>query len=289
VSTYAIGDLQGCFDEFKALLDAIEFDSARDSLWLLGDLVNRGPSSLATLRFIRKLGDSAKVVLGNHDLHFLAVFYGGHDTRRADTLDELLSAPDVEELAAWLRAQPLIHVDEDLGWLMVHAGVPPLWSREELIELAAEAREFYAGQNGADFFAGMYGNSPVRWNKKLVGLERIRCVVNYLTRMRLVAIDGTLDFASKGAPNDLPAGFSPWFMQERFGALGLSIAFGHWAALEGDTSFKGSQSVTGANDKTEGFLPRVAALDTGCVWGRELTALCLETGSRTSVSAGTEP
>jgi len=284
VATYAIGDLQGCLDEFEALVDAIEFTPSEDRLWLVGDLVNRGPKSLATLRFIRQLGDSVNVVLGNHDLHFLAVFYGGHDTRRSDTLDELLAAPDVEELAAWLRTQPLVYQDCDLGWLMVHAGVPPLWSQEELLERAAEAKEFYGGNNGAEFFAGMYGNSPVRWNDKLVGLERVRCVVNYLTRMRLVATDGTLDFAVRGAPSDLPAGFLPWFLQERFRPLDAKVAFGHWAALEGNTEFSGARSPQ--DNCNEGYLPSVAALDTGCVWGRELTALCLETGLRTAVAAG---
>jgi len=277
VATYAIGDLQGCFDEFEALLKAIDFVPDRDKIWLVGDLVNRGPKSLATLRSIMALGDSAQVVLGNHDLHFLSVFYGGHDTRRSDTLDELLAAPDVEDLAAWLRTQPLMYTDSDLGWLMVHAGVPPLWSLAELSERALEAREFYTGANGADFFAGMYGNSPVRWNKNLTGLERVRCVVNYLTRMRLVAIDGTLDFANKGAPNNLPPGFLPWFSQERLGPLGIKVAFGHWAALEGE--------IDGKIEDDTGYLPTVAALDTGCVWGRKLTALCLETGLRTAVAA----
>lgn len=285
MATYAIGDIQGCFDEFEALLKAIDFTPAKDRLWLLGDLVNRGPKSLATLRRIKQLGDSAQVVLGNHDLHFLAVFYGGHDTRRSDTLDELLSAPDVEELAAWLRTQPLVHCDRELGWLMVHAGAPPLWSLEEVLDRAAEAREFYTGHNGADFFAGMYGNSPVRWNKKLTGLERIRCVVNYLTRMRLVAVDGTLDFENKGVPSDVPTGFLPWFLQERLGPLRINVAFGHWAALEGDASGDVGRVITKKPEDNTGFLPAVAALDTGCVWGRELTALCLETGQRTAVAA----
>ena len=289
MATYAIGDIQGCFDEFETLLQSIDFTPVKDTLWLLGDLVNRGPNSLATLRRIQQLGDAAKVVLGNHDLHFLAVFYGGHDTRRSDTLDELLSAPDIEELAGWLRSQPLIHCDRELGWLMVHAGVPPLWTLPELIERAAEAREFYTGHNGAEFFAGMYGNSPVRWNKKLAGLERIRCIVNYLTRMRLVAVDGTLDFANKGAPSDLPPGFLPWFFQERLVPLEISVAFGHWAALEGKLSSGAVKSVPKQQENGQqdnlGFLPTVAALDTGCVWGRELTALCLETGKRFAVAA----
>jgi len=250
VATYAIGDLQGCFDEFEALLKAIDFVPSRDTLWLVGDLVNRGPKSLATLRGIAKLGGSVKVVLGNHDLHFLAVFYGGHDTRRSDTLDELLAAPDVEDLAAWLRNQPLIHTDSDLGWLMVHAGVPPLWSLAELIERAAEA---------------------------------------HLTRMRLVAVDGTLDFANKGVPNEPPTGYLPWFSQERLGPLGINVAFGHWAALEGNTSVRGGKSAKGKQEQKHreeaGHLPTVAALDTGCVWGRKLTALCLETGKRTAVQA----
>ena len=280
--TYAIGDLQGCLDEFDALLEAISFSPKTDVLWLVGDLVNRGAESLGTLRRVRELGDAARLVLGNHDLHFLAVFYGGHRPKRSDTLDDLLAAPDAEELAAWLRVQPLVHHSPSLGWLMVHAGVPPQWTLDDLMERAAEAQRFYAGSGGPEFFAGMYGNTPGVWREDLDGLPRVRCIVNYLTRMRLIDGSGALNFDLKGAPTNLPNGFVPWFAQPRAKPLGAKIAFGHWAALEGKTELG-----VAVNPETPlaGSLPQVAALDTGCVWGRELTALCLETGERSSVPA----
>ena len=283
MANYVIGDLQGCFDEFMALLKKVAFAPDKDTLWLLGDLVNRGPKSLQTLRYVMGLGESARTVLGNHDLHFLAVYYGGHETKRSDTLDELLSAADVDEIASWLRSQPLLQEQQELGWLMVHAGVPPLWTLEETRLRAQEAQRFYAGSGGAEFFAGMYGNVPARWSDDLAGLARMRCIVNYLTRMRLVARDGTLDFDLKGAPSVLPEGFLPWFSQDRPEALGVRVAFGHWAALEGQTD-----DLEYITDEAIPQVPQleVAALDTGCVWGRELTALCLESGKRVAVAAG---
>ena len=284
MATYIVGDLQGCCDELEVLLDALSFSVEADQLWLAGDLVNRGPRSLDTLRLLRELGESVRIVLGNHDLHFLAVFYGGHEVRRSDTLDELLCAPDVEDLASWLRTQPLVHHESQLGWLMVHAGIPPLWSLDDVLERAEEARQFYRGIGGAEFFAGMYGNTPARWSEELQGLDRIRCIVNYLTRMRLVAADGTLDFSLKGVPTDLPEGYLPWFLQPRAADLKTKIAFGHWAALEGRLDTAGDLVVN--ENLVPGILPDAAALDTGCVWGRQLTALCLESGERTQVSAG---
>lgn len=266
MATYAVGDVQGCKAELMDLLSALNFDRAQDELWLVGDLLNRGPDSLGTLRLARELGDACRVVLGNHDLHFLAVHYGGHDPRRSDTLDELLNAPDVDDLASWLRGQPLVHHHSELGWLMVHAGVPPAWSLDQVLARAGEATRYYAGTHGPEFFAGMYGNTPSNWREALTGLDRVRCIVNYFTRMRLIALNGELDFERKGAPQDLADGLLPWFAHPRPAPLGCKVAFGHWAALEG------------VADNTE-----VAALDTGCVWGRELTALCLETGERATV------
>lgn len=266
MATYAVGDVQGCCDELRHLLRVLDFKASKDELWLLGDLVNRGPDSLGVLRLARGLGSACRVVLGNHDLHFLAVYYGGHYPRRADTLDELLDATDVDELASWLRGQPLVHYDAKLGWLMVHAGIPARWSLTQVLERAEEARKFYSGMHGPEFFAGMYGNTPANWNDDLIGLDRVRCIVNYFTRMRLVGAAGELNFDRKGAPEDLADGLQPWFEQPRTQELGANVAFGHWAALEGV-----------ANN------PTVAALDTGCVWGRELTALCLSTGELTAV------
>ncbi len=288
MATYVIGDLQGCLSEFEALLGVIDFLPGRDEVWLVGDLVNRGPDSLGTLRRVRALGDCARVVLGNHDLHFLAVFYGGHAVRSSDTLDELLSAPDVAELAAWLRCQPLAHHAPQLGWLMVHAGVPPQWTLQELMARAEEARAFYSGLSGAEFFAAMYGDSPSRWSEELRGMDRVRCIVNHLTRMRLIDAGGVLDFALKGAPTNLPPGLAPWFVQPRREGLGAKVAFGHWAALEGRAVYGADQSADlwsdPDTDQAQSQI-RVAALDTGCVWGRALTALCLDTGKRSSVAA----
>lgn len=276
MATYAIGDVQGCCAELEDLLRAISFDPASDELWLAGDIVNRGPDSLGALRLAHELGSACRVVLGNHDLHFLAVYYGGHYPRRGDTLDELLGASDVDSLASWLREQRLVHYDAALGWLMVHAGVPPGWSLTQTLERADEARKFYSGTNGAEFFAGMYGNKPANWSDELIGLDRVRCIVNYFTRMRLIAADGELNFDRKGVPEDLADGFLPWFAQSTGDAKALllraKIAFGHWAALEGVADN-----------------PQVAALDTGCVWGRELTALCLNTGERTTVPSHAKP
>ena len=206
------------------------------------------------------------MVLGNHDLHFLAVYYGGHDPGRSDTLDALLGASDVDTLASWLRNQGLVHYDASLEWLMVHAGVPPSWSLKQTLERADEAKQFYGGTNGPEFFAGMYGNAPANWRDDLIGLDRVRCIVNYLTRMRMVEADGELNFDRKGGPEDLADGCLPWFDQPRKQTLGAKVAFGHWAALEG----------VAANDS-------VAATDAGCVWGRELAALCLQSGERIAV------
>jgi len=237
-------------------------------LWLVGDLVNRGPESLATLRFVRDLGAAACVVLGNHDLHFLAIYYGGHLPRRADTLKELLAAPDVDELAAWLRQQPLVWDGVAEGWLMVHAGVPPDWSLTDTLARAGEAHALYTGEQGPEFFRQMYGDQPARWHNSLQGLARARCIVNYLTRMRMIDAQGTLEFQHKGLPMDAPKTHRPWFAYKRAIKFERSIVFGHWAALEGHTG-----------------LANVVALDTGCVWGQRLTSLCLETGRLRAVSA----
>ena len=268
MATYAVGDVQGCRAELEALLELIAFDEANDELWLVGDLINRGPDSLGTLRLVRKLGSAARIVLGNHDLHFLAVHYANHKVRRSDTLDELLGAPDVDELANWLRARPLVHHDPALGWLMVHAGVPPDWDLQTLLALAGEAQACYSGDEGEAFFAQMYGNEPARFSSDLTGLSRVRCVVNHLTRMRVLDAALGMDFAVKGPPVDLAEGMAPWFARSRAQPLGARVVFGHWAALQGET---------GNAD--------VVALDTGCVWGRELTAMCLETEQRFCVAA----
>lgn len=269
MATYAIGDIQGCASELRSLLAALAFDAAQDRVWFVGDLVNRGPASLETLRFVRSLGDAARVVLGNHDLHFLALHYTQKTPRRSDTLSELLQASDVAELADWLRSQPLVYEDPDLpDWLMSHAGVPPGWSLKQTRQRAAFAHDYYAGPKGEKFFAKMYGNEPNRFSDKLTALDKTRCVVNHLTRMRMIAKKGHLDFDYKGSIADAPPSLQPWFKAARDTALGKRVLFGHWAALGGETNNADA-----------------VALDTGCAWGDRLTALCLETQRRHSVPA----
>ena len=266
MATYAFGDLQGCLREFDALLERVAL-GAKDELCLVGDLVNRGPDSLGTLRRVYGLRSQCRIVLGNHDLHFLAIYFGGHKPGRSDTFNELLRAPDVDELAHWLRRQPLIHRDKELGYVMVHAGIPHIWSIKQARKRAKEVHRVLRGKNPAipykKFFRVMYGNQPDTWDDKLTGVDRVRLITNYLTRLRLVRPDGRMDFQHKGTLADAPAGLVPWYEPRRRKPYPGRILFGHWAALDGVTSSE-----------------KVVALDTGCVWGRSLTAMCLQTGER---------
>ena len=270
MATYAIGDLQGCRGAFNALLKKIKFGS-QDELWLLGDLINRGEDSLGTLRDVLDIQAQCKIVLGNHDLHFLAIYFGGHSPGGSDTFDDLLAQDDVSELAGWLCRQHMTYQDQELGYFMSHAGLPHIWSMKQARKLGAEVEMVLRDEgevSRAQFFREMYGNEPDNWQEDLSGMSRVRCITNYLTRMRLVASDGQLDFAHKGALSEAPVGWLPWYELTAKRHYPLKILFGHWAALDG---------VTGVED--------IHALDTGCVWGRQLTAMCLETGERTSVEA----
>lgn len=268
MATYAVGDVQGCYDELSELLERLRFDPAADRLWLVGDLVNRGPLSLAVVRLVRSLGESAVAVLGNHDLHLLAVRYGGHAAKPSDTFDDVLEAPDAEEICAWLRTLPLLVCDRQLGYVMTHAGIPHIWDLAQAEHLAREVEAVIRGERFRDYFAAMYGNHPDIWDDGLSGMERWRAITNYYTRMRLVDENGRLDFAHKGPLEDAPDGWMPWYAPRASRPLGVKILFGHWASLEG---------VTGQED--------AIALDTGCVWGRALTALCLETKEFYSIPA----
>lgn len=269
MATYVVGDVQGCASELRALLASVGFDERVDRVWFVGDLVNRGPGSLATLRMVHALGDAARVVLGNHDLHFLALHYTGNPPRRSDTLDELLQAPDIEDLVQWLRGQPLIYEDSDWpNYIMSHAGVPPGWSLAQVRERAGLARDYYAGDQGEEFFTHLYGNEPNCYSEQLSMLDKTRCTVNHLTRMRMIATNGQLDFDYKGSIKAAPPVLQPWFKVHRTMALGKRVLFGHWAALGGET-----------NDMN------MLALDTGCAWGDRLTALCLDTQQRHWVAA----
>ena len=254
MSTYVIGDVQGCFAQLEALLVKVRYRRRNDRLWFVGDLINRGPDSLATLRFVRKLGDRAVSVLGNHDLHFLAIVFGGHPTRSSDTLDELLGAKDCLKLAHWLRRLPLLH--RGRGVVMAHAGVPHIWSLKQATKRARELEAVLSGDGYRQFFEAMYGNEPAAWSKSLDGIARQRVIVNYFTRMRFVNAAGELEFMHKGPSDQAPRGFRPWF--EFPHRIERPIVFGHWASLEGVRR------------------KRAIGVDTGCVWGRTLTALRLE-------------
>jgi len=256
---HAIGDVQGCYDALRRLLDKIAFDPAKDRVWLTGDLVNRGPKSLKTLRFVKGLGDAAVTVLGNHDLHLLAVANGvDHAEDRYGSLAKVLDADDCDELVDWLRARPLAHYDEQFGTLMVHAGVHPRWTLEKTLKRAAEVEAVLKGSDYTSLLPELYGDKPTRWSGKLSGYKRLRFIVNCLTRIRMVDGEGRMDFTHKGPPDVARKGLVPWYRVEGARWLGTRIVFGHWSAL--------------------GLLvrPDVISVDTGCVWKRELTAVRLD-------------
>jgi bis(5'-nucleosyl)-tetraphosphatase (symmetrical) len=256
MALYAIGDVQGCFAELQALLGKLRFDPARDTLWFTGDLVNRGPKSLETLRFIRSLGEAAVAVLGNHDLHLLAVAHGVSRTKHKDTFGDVLGAPDRDELLDWLRRRPLLH--RGGGFYLIHAGLPPQWTVDEAAFHAAEVEAVLRGEASAEFFRHMYGDQPDLWSEALEGFDRLRYVTNCLTRLRYCGADGRVEFRQKGAPGSQPPGLVPWFQAPGRRSAGANIVFGHWSTL-------GFHTENG-----------VFCLDTGCLWGGELTALRLD-------------
>ncbi len=260
MATYAVGDIQGCYDSLVCLLEQIDFDPKADTLWVAGDLINRGPKSLETLRFIRSLGDSTIVVLGNHDLSFLAVAEGFQAIRSGDTLEEILRADDCDELCHWLRQQKLVHHDHALGYTMVHAGIPPQWSIKKALRRSEEVEEVLQNPDHyQDFLLHMFGSEPKIWSKELRGHDRLRVITNYFTRKRFCDNDGQLEFQGKSGPNSAPNGFHPWYQIKQRKAKKDKIVFGHWAALQGHAD-----------------ADNVFALDTGCVWGGQLTVMCLE-------------
>ncbi len=257
MAVYAVGDLQGCFDPLRALLDRIGFDPARDRLWLCGDLVNRGPDSLACLRFVRDLGDAAVSVLGNHDLHLLAIA-AGHAPLDDEGLAAVLRAPDGNDLVHWLSRRPLLHHDPDLGFTLVHAGLPPQWDLEQARARARELEAVLRGPECEAFLSRMYGDRPDRWRDDLAGIDRLRFICNAFTRLRYCHPDGRLELSAKGPPGTQPPGALPWFDVPGRRSAGERIVFGHWSTL--------------------GPLQRadVIALDTGCVWGGQLSAVRLD-------------
>lgn len=268
MSTYAVGDIQGCLAPLKALLADVRFDPKKDHLWCAGDLVNRGPDSLDTLRFLQSLGTSVTCVLGNHDLHLLALAYATKPRRIDASLTALLNAPDKDQLLNWLCQWPLFYHDSELDFSMVHAGIPPQWSTAQCIEYSREVEQHIQSSSAQRtlFLDNLYGDFPTQWNNKLQGFDRLRLIVNYFTRMRFCDANGTLELQTKNSPQDAPSGFSPWFSFKR-NNMKSGLIFGHWAALEGRT--KKHQY-----DKND---TQLFALDTGCVWGGHLTLLNLET------------
>ncbi len=255
MSLYLIGDVQGCDEALQRLLATLDFSPSRDTLVLLGDLVNRGPDSLAVLRRLMALGDSAHCLLGNHDLHLLAVAHGVRRAHRNDTLAPILQAPDRAALLDWVRQRPLAL--QRHGWLLVHAGVLPQWSAEQTLALAQEVSQMLRGRDGPQWLQQMYGNQPDHWRDDWPETDRWRVVVNALTRLRFCSASGVMEFATKDSADAPPAGFMPWFDVPGRQTAHTPIAFGHWSTL--------------------GLLqrPHLLALDTGCVWGGCLSAACL--------------
>ena len=258
MATYAIGDIQGSYNEFRRLLDLINFN-AKDKLWLVGDIVNRGPNSLLLLRFLRAMNDAVIAVLGNHDLHLLVVAEGFAKAQPGDTLQGVLNAPDRDELLHWLRHQRLLHVSGD--YVMVHAGLLPSWSVMQAANLAQEAESFLHNKDHEEFrkfCSHMYGNQPDQWSASLEGYERIRVIINAMTRMRVCTYDGRMDFTFKGRVEDIPIDYLPWFDVPGRASKEATVICGHWSALSLQVK------------------SNLIALDTGCMWGGSLTAIRLE-------------
>ena len=257
MATYAIGDIQGCYHAFQSLLERIEFSLESDNLWLVGDLINRGSGSLDVLRWCYQHQKNIKTVLGNHDLHAIVVAHGIRKPHRSDTLQAILDAPDGEDLLTWLRHQPLMVVNAT--YVMVHAGLLPQWQVDEALAYAKEVEVVLQGDNYVEFLAHMYGNTPNVWQDNLTGYDRLRAITNAMTRMRVCTPSGALDFDFKGELADVPEGLVPWFDVPNRVSADQAIIFGHWSAL-------------GLHQREN-----VYALDTGCLWGGKLTAMCLET------------
>ena len=260
MAVYCIGDIQGCHKEFIRLLDQLDFDPQQDRLWLTGDLVNRGPQSLDVLRYVHALGDAAVTVLGNHDIHLLAAWTGASTLKHTDTLAQVLGAPDGEELLQWLRGLPLMHRDPDLGYTMLHAGLYPSWTLEQGEKRAREAEAALAGDDFPALMKQMYGNEPSLWSDDLEGWDRLRFIINAFTRMRYCDGDGRLLLDYKGSPGSQPPGYLPWFEVAQRPALpaGMTLITGHWSTL----GFHEEDGLVG--------------IDTGCLWGGQLTAIRLD-------------
>ena len=268
---YAIGDLQGCFDPLQRLLDHVEFNEHTDRLWFVGDLVNRGPHSLEVLRFIKGLPIPAIITLGNHDLHFLARLFGHKPPYpKEDTLQALLAAPDAEEMGHWLRNQSILYHDTALNIVMCHAGIAPVWTLTQAKARADELEQALRGEFYREFLTHMYGNTPDHWSSDLSGIDSLRVICNYFTRMRLCNSEGYLELSYQGTPDKIPDHFYPWYALPNRCDIGADLVFGHWAALQGHCPN-----------------PTIHAIDTGCVWGGPLTTLRLQDMQRFEVPGQT--
>jgi len=258
MTIYAIGDVQGCYEQLQALLQQLQVDYQQDTLWFTGDLVNRGPHSAEVVRFVKSLGECAVTVLGNHDLHLLAVAYGHQPEKKDDSLQSILSAPDRQELLDWIRTRPLLHHDAQRKITLIHAGLAPQWSLDDAIACAREVESALRSDNFNEFLAAMYGNEPDRWDPGLTQWERLRFIVNCFTRLRYVNGNGKLKLKVKGAPGTQPKGYVPWFQAPDRQSAQAKFIFGHWSTL--------------------GFYmaANVIALDTGCLWGGRLTAINID-------------
>jgi len=258
MSTYVIGDLQGCLDPLKRLLEQIHFNPSKDTLWFVGDIVNRGPQSLETLRYVRDLAESSITVLGNHDLHLLAVAYTGKKSKGKDTLQDILNAPDREELLDWLRQRPLVHHDTRLAAMLVHAGIPPAWGIKDSLKHAGEVQQVLSGDSVRELLGMMYNDQPDRWRDNLSESERLIYSINAFTRMRYFKADGRLEFKNKGMPQNAPTNLTPWFDMPRQ-PLGARIFFGHWSTL--------------GQIRLPKHAVEALAMDSGCLWGGRLTTI----------------
>lgn len=273
MSIYAIGDVQGCYDELNKLLEKVRFNPASDQLWFCGDLVNRGPQSLEVMRLVKGLGNNAITVLGNHDLHLLAAATDTRHIRSKDTLDEVLEAPDRNELLDWLRNRPFLHHDPSKGFTLLHAGLPPQWDLSKSMALAEEIETMLRRDNYGEFFHHMYGDKPDKWSDKLEGWERLRFITNCLTRLRYCDDKGRLLLEYKGPPGTQSEVAIPWFMIDGRRTEQEKIIFGHWSTV--------------TLGEIKDFRPyNVFPLDTGCLWGGSLTALRLEDETWFSVPSG---
>ena len=263
MSTYAIGDIQGCYTELQNLLNEINFNEKNDQLWFVGDLVNRGPKSLQTLRFIKSLGISAKIVLGNHDLHLIAASKNIRPISNKDTIKEILTADDTDELINWLKSRPLLLTDTDLGFTMVHAGIPPQWTLDAAKNFAKECESILQNEKIDDFLMHMYGDTPNIWSDSIEGYARQRFIINCFTRIRFCTINGTLDLDIKVAPGSQKKSLIPWYALPNRKTIDNKIIFGHWSTIH-----------LGVENNFKKY--NVYPIDTGCLWGGQLTAMRLD-------------